>query len=208
MSWRTGSRAWTIRSVGSVTKNFLWHPSSSKPRSLNSVRINVVFPDFKPIRVSGEPVYPFLSAKSSFYLPAFEISRSFRTASEYVVRRIVTEMSSISINIIDSFAEKKTNLPESEYLFVAAARNLSHPWDRDDIPLLPRVKSTVVLNLFFSGWTLPPNATPWLATLWNGVDQAISLLSWTGFDRLGRGQSSFRLSALRICLWNTAASIS
>jgi hypothetical protein len=37
---------------------------------------------FQPMRVSEEPVFNFsLSAKSSFYLPAFDISRSSRTVS-------------------------------------------------------------------------------------------------------------------------------
>jgi hypothetical protein len=40
----------------------------------------VVFPDFQPMTVAEEPVCIYLfRAKSSFYLPAFEISR---TASE------------------------------------------------------------------------------------------------------------------------------
>ncbi len=40
----------------------------------------VVWPDFQPMRVPEEPVRSSLSTKSSFYLPAFEIPRSCRTA--------------------------------------------------------------------------------------------------------------------------------
>ncbi len=46
----------------------------------------MVFPDFQTMRVLEEQVciYLFpLSAKSSFYFPAFEISRSCRTAPGY-----------------------------------------------------------------------------------------------------------------------------
>ncbi len=42
----------------------------------------VVWPDFQPIRVPEEPVcINLFRKKSSFYLPAFEISRSCRTGS-------------------------------------------------------------------------------------------------------------------------------
>jgi hypothetical protein len=47
--------------------------------------VGVFFPDFQPMRVSEEPYLP-LSAKSSFYLSAFEFSRSCRTASEETFR--------------------------------------------------------------------------------------------------------------------------
>ncbi len=63
------------------------------PIRVNSIQsrtgTKVIFPDFQSMRVSEEPVcIDIFSAKSSFYLPAFEISRSCRTASAFSSVRI------------------------------------------------------------------------------------------------------------------------